>query len=361
LMNDYVYLEEVGRQIGEWGREIARGGYVNEQQLRGGGRGRGRGQYRARGMASSQGGRGKTKREILRTQLAIRDVDMMLLPAGMEKRKLNQSHWDFKNKTAFLTIQFIFHPPPHPLRPSHIPPDPPIVLMTHRNNIDTPLLSLIQKQISEKSKKNGNFPGWLRSMTFPDDPDAAEPFELPSCNMRAPSNPTRQAPAYHKLDCSQKLVTLLRHKKIVEYPVIEVWEEGSFTGLLVDDRGLIAQNEDEDEERRPKRRKLDVRKGKAAITGLLGEYGSDGDEPEEAEATPNALSKLDGYADSDFERDNDKDGYGIHVEDATEWGEDDDDESPDENPASLLEKLKQAGVLVDEVDDEEKVDWGDSD
>jgi hypothetical protein len=95
LMSDYVYLEEVGRQIGEWGRDIIKGGYNNhEQQPWGGGRGRGR--VRGRGTGYSHGGRAKVKRDVLKMQLSIRDIDMKSLPIGMEKRKLNQSHWDPK-------------------------------------------------------------------------------------------------------------------------------------------------------------------------------------------------------------------------------------------------------------------------
>src|SRR5262245_629201 len=29
MMDDYVFLEEVGRNVGEWGREIARGGLMS--------------------------------------------------------------------------------------------------------------------------------------------------------------------------------------------------------------------------------------------------------------------------------------------------------------------------------------------
>lgn len=41
LMDDYVYLEEIGRKVGDWGREIVHGGYGAGGAE--GGRGRGRG------------------------------------------------------------------------------------------------------------------------------------------------------------------------------------------------------------------------------------------------------------------------------------------------------------------------------
>jgi hypothetical protein len=262
-----------------------------------------------------------------------------------------------------MTIQFIFNPPPDLLRPSHIPLDPPVTLTTHRNNIDTPLLSLIQKQISDKSKskKDGDLPGWLRSLVFPDDPDTAESFILPSCYMRAPPDPRYASSSYHKLDCSQKLAMLLRQKEFVEFPVIEVWEAESFTGLVVDDRGLVSQDGGDGREKGLKRRKLNVVQGKAAIKGLLGDYGSDEDEPEEVEATPNMISNLEGYVDSDPEQEELEGEHGIPGEDTKEEDDNDDEEEVDDDPALLLEKLKAAGALPSEIDDEDEVDWGDSD
>lgn len=109
LMDDYVYLEEMGRRVEGWGREIGRGGYaVNVgagagmgMGMRGGGRGRGFDSGgRGRGGRGRGGGGGgaaqRTKRDILKMQLEARDVDVEMLPAGMERRSLNQSSWDFK-------------------------------------------------------------------------------------------------------------------------------------------------------------------------------------------------------------------------------------------------------------------------
>ena len=85
MMNDYVFLEEVGRRVGDWGKQIMRGGY-GSTNTRQGSRGRpGRGRYG-----------GGTKRDTLRLQLEARDIDMELLPTGMERRKINQSFWEPK-------------------------------------------------------------------------------------------------------------------------------------------------------------------------------------------------------------------------------------------------------------------------
>ena len=96
-MDDYVFLEDMSRKVGDWGKEIVRGGYsFGNGDNRGRGRGRGTGMKgRGRGGGGS-GGFGRTKRDVLKLQLEARDIDMDLLPMGMERRKVNQSSWDFK-------------------------------------------------------------------------------------------------------------------------------------------------------------------------------------------------------------------------------------------------------------------------
>lgn len=92
MANDYTYLEEVGRKAAEWGFDIAKGGYLRSAFLASRGRGRGRGNGLDRAL---QGGR-RGKRDILRMQLDARDIDMEILPQGMERRRVNQSTWEVK-------------------------------------------------------------------------------------------------------------------------------------------------------------------------------------------------------------------------------------------------------------------------
>lgn len=111
LMDDYVYLEDVGRKVGEWGKEIVQGGYSSNNGNsngyhnsstfgRGGVRGRG-GRGRGVGMMRGRGGRVlghavQSKRDVLKMELDFLDIEMDLLPVGMERRTLNQSTWDPK-------------------------------------------------------------------------------------------------------------------------------------------------------------------------------------------------------------------------------------------------------------------------
>lgn len=187
---------------------------------------------------------------------------------------------------------------------------------------------------------------------------------------------------YYRLDPALPLGAVLKHKNFVEFPTIEVWEDGAFHGTIVDDRGTVLHA---DEEHRRKRRKLNVREGRKAITGLLGDYGSDDEEG--AAEEKNVLDLLGGYAGSEDEEGEeagpttresgvdeptayaDELDDGLGDEDAE--GETDDEFAGDpEQLAALLEGLRQAGALRDPAPDgilaalgdpdDEQVDWGDS-
>lgn len=196
---------------------------------------------------------------------------------------------------------------------------------------------------------------------------------------------------FYKLDPDKPLEQVLKHKQFVEYPTIEIYEDGAFTGTIVDDRGAVLLSEEE--ERKPKRRKMGVQEGKKAINGLLGGYGSDkgddtdgggeGDEEEEQ----NVLNSLAGYAGSDDDETEepiappslrpgevwlkddelgDEDAEGDTDEEDVEETK----EEGEEDLAGMLEKLRKAGALRGpggngsfgghEADDDQ-VDWGDSD
>jgi hypothetical protein len=103
LMNDYVFLEDTGRKVDELGREIVRNGYDLRAGGGVGGSGRGRGSHHLHGPRGRHGGtRGRgaggpmSKRDVLKMQLELRDIDMDLLPLGMSRRAQNQSGWDAK-------------------------------------------------------------------------------------------------------------------------------------------------------------------------------------------------------------------------------------------------------------------------
>ena len=136
----------------------------------------------------------------------------------------------------------------------------------------------------------------------------------------------------------------------VEFPTIEVWEE--FEGTVVDIQGVVQQ----EEQRPPKRRKLNHKAGKKAIQGLLGGYGSSDEEVQEE--SQKILAALDQYAGSEDE----ELGSGLKEDNGT--GTDDgenDGEIEDADPRVLLELIRNLReremAWTSEKDD--AVDWGD--
>jgi hypothetical protein len=71
MVDDFVFLEEMGRTLDRSGRETT-------------------GRFKKRGK------KGHSKRDILKSQLELLDIELDLLPHGMERSKLNQSIWDSK-------------------------------------------------------------------------------------------------------------------------------------------------------------------------------------------------------------------------------------------------------------------------
>lgn len=418
LMSDYTFLEEVGRKVGEVGRQIMQGGYMTSASGPAGQGGRDvRGRWRGRGRGRG-GIQGKTasKRDVLKMQLDFRDIEVEFLPNGMERRTLNQSTWDFKyalilafdivfeftcvtcgiyfldrNKTALLTVEFTFHPPRSVLAPPGQPPDPPFTLVAHRIALETPLLSTLQTHVAERNKSNKEkgVPPWVLALSLPDE-DVPDSFTPPLCVMSTPldplaalhANPSVPQPSrilregFYKLDSNKPLGAVLKHKHFVEFATIDVWEEDAFHGIIVDDKGTIVR--DSVAEHRPKRRKLNLKRTAKAMGGLLAGYGSDDDgSGADGAQAQNGMNLLGAYADSDEEAAATATAAAFDIN-ADEWGDDDAEGETDEeyggSPeelAAMLQKLREAGALRGSGKngalggfgalDEEQVDWGESD
>ncbi|KAJ6516175.1 hypothetical protein C8R45DRAFT_959163 [Mycena sanguinolenta] len=303
-------------------------------------------------------------------QLEARDIEMNILPPGIERHKLNQSTWDAKTQTALLTIEFKFHPTPNPLAPPSQLPDPPHTLLTHRNSIEAPLLKLLQTHVGERKEgAKGAAPAWVRALVCPDPSSDAEPtaWPPPQCVMSAPAalNPlsARQRQKqpqnrYYRLDYTKTLAELLKYTQFVEFPTIEVWEE--FRGTVVDAAGAVTQApQDDEDERAPKRPRLG---GGKKIAGLLDGYGSSGEDEEspKPQPTPNGLDMLGGYEGSDDDAEGDE-----QMPMQREVLEDSDEEEQVElDPAALLELVRKARGdenWMPQMGDDDLVDWGDSD
>ena len=259
--------------------------------------------------------------------------------------------------------------------------------MTHKNDIDQPLLTILQTHVGEKlkqvakrqgkSKANSDNPTkseatleWLKELVFPDPPDQLESFAPPLCLLQCTRSSLPHASAkrfksrsYHSLDPFQKLSQSLRRKEFIEFPLIEIWEKDAFTesGFAETDQhsGLYEKAVEGFDGRPRKRRKVRVmgkKLGEAVVKGLVGGYGSSDDEEESCDQdSPRAL--VGQYEESEGEVQ--LGGPNPDTVDDSE-GTGSDDETVD--PAVLIQQLKSAGFAFDPMaTDDEQVDWGDDD
>ena len=261
--------------------------------------------------------------------------------------------------------------------------------MTHKNDIDQPLLKILQTHVGDKLKqvakqqgkskgnsnnstKTGTILEWLKELVFPDPPDQLEFFAPPLCLLQSSKPPTPSLPSssfkrfksksYHSLDPFQKFSQSLRQKKFIEFPLIEIWEKDTFTdsGFAETNKhsGLYERVAEGADGMPRKRRKVEVmgkKRGEAVVRGLLGGYGSS--EDEEDQDSPGVLDGLGQYEES--EGDEELEELNPDTADVSE-GSGSDHEVVD--PAVLIQQLKSAGFVFDQVMmDDEDVDWGDDD
>jgi len=165
----------------------------------------------------------------------------------------------------------------------------------------------------------------------------------------------RERYGFTKLNGEQKLSSLLRNKQFVEFPTIEVWEEGVFRGVLLDESDAFGLQR---EQGPAKRRKLNATEGRAAIVGLLGDYGS-----EDSDEADTALTKLGEYEGSGAENEQLTTSEEGHTDAPSEDGDDDDEGGPEVivDPATLLAMVQEARGRNEEDIEYDKVDWEESD
>jgi hypothetical protein len=192
------------------------------------------------------------------------------------------------------------------------------------------------------------------------------PLALP----RFPGAP-KLAPSYVELDGAQKLSSLLRNTHFVEFPTIEVWEQGVFRGTIIDATGKV-ESVIEEEAVLParKRRRVNVKAGKKVMKGLLGGYGSDSGAEEEEEEEKNMLAVLGGYAGSDEEGEEEpvkqedsalSVGQKMALENEEDTDEVDIKEDLEVDYRALLNSIQATptGNLAEEISDDE-ADWANS-
>lgn len=256
---------------------------------------------------------------------------LLLLPFLIEQRR----------NTILLTVEFKFHSSTTPETFS---------IFAHRSTIQTPLLDIARKSIEERKraksrKDNIAVPSWAIEFICPedDDPQPNPPHFIMKATHTDLMYPKSSGLKYYKLDPTKPLHTVLEGTHFVEFPTIDVWEE--FNGTLIDQDGNI------DMRSPPKRRRLNPKKGRKEIQGLLEGYGSSGEEDGKTRAA--GFASLEGYATSDDE--------GDKMEAVDDSDEEDDVEVASLEPDALLSILQQVqGQRAGDDDDDDIPDWGDS-
>ncbi|KIK39427.1 hypothetical protein CY34DRAFT_89242 [Suillus luteus UH-Slu-Lm8-n1] len=383
MMRDYCFLEEIGRKVSEWGGEIAREGYATDARVKDTrGRGRARGTSgRCRGGRGTSRGGGSSKRDLLKAHLDNLDIEMDVLPVGMQRRKVNQSTLDAKTQVALLTIEFRFYPGAQS-QSSSSATSVPYTTLVHRNPINSSLITLLQRHVPQhtysdkdhpKPKKEHHCPDWVTSLVHPH-PDDPEGFRVPLCYLPAQTDlarisyyPVQTGPSYYKLCPSQTIQDLLQGTHFAEFPTIHVYDPDSstFIGNIVAKRGQpspMSEQEHEHDVRAMKRRKLSAKAGRMAISGLVGDYGSESDSASEkaaASQTRDELGALGSYAESENGDQDSAVEAGTTEDDMYSTGSlsADEGEGPALDCAAVLELIKQAHSAAD--CDSEAVDWGD--
>ncbi|KAG8749309.1 hypothetical protein FRC12_013477 [Ceratobasidium sp. 428] len=294
LADDYVFLEDIGRSATSWGRNI-----ISTGRGRGGGR-------------AGRGGRGgrsalTPKCETLRVQLAARDVDINFLPEGMEKRRLSQSVWDVRTKTAYLTVEFVFHMRDKTQKDSG---SVAVSLLTHRNDLTAPLAASLVSHLKRKSDVPASIFDFMKtSQDLPQEdfvipsgmlftvlqlerpkPNSSAPvqYQAPALPIRIASQhtsaPTSQPQnsalkpqkVFYPVDSNSSLHECLRNRSFVEWPTINVFpsqqmfNEGNFGTLAEGTPGSMMSLGEQVSNKR--------RKTETGLVQLVGGYGEESEE-----------------------------------------------------------------------------------
>ncbi|CAE6474552.1 unnamed protein product [Rhizoctonia solani] len=268
LADDYSYLENLGRNVATWGRDLSKG--------------KGKGKWKS------------PKLEALRVQLAARDVKIQFLEEGMEKRRLSQSSWDPRTKTIYLTVEFIFH----------LQDSSPIRILTHRNNFSLPLGLSLASHLKHKSDVptsvldliSSNDPRVLYTIARTQFQGQETKYQAPTLHIRlGTSAPTRPKirKVFYPFDPSRSLQECLKGREMIEYPTIDVF--ASKAVFLTSRLGELDENAEVEVQEEPPLKK---RKTGTEIGGLVG-YGGDSESDSGTGVGQGGIGLLGGYESAD--------------------------------------------------------------
>ncbi|KAJ1980192.1 hypothetical protein H4R35_001215 [Dimargaris xerosporica] len=201
----------------------------------------------------------------LQTAARQRGVELALMPAGMQRHDTNRTRFNYRTKAFLWTLEFHFHPTVSDL------PSEPVIHVEHfvddRHIWQTVLQSFwtppelpASPQVERPDKRKaaevevnhqpgaGHESSQVPSATLPRPLRSAMSTILPAATkeafasapgdqlvllMRFDASPANH-PRYYQLSLSQKIQESLAHKRVIEYPILEVYPQLPKNRTLVD-------------------------------------------------------------------------------------------------------------------------------
>ncbi|KAF8308803.1 hypothetical protein DL93DRAFT_2086448 [Clavulina sp. PMI_390] len=409
MMDDYVFLEDIGRAVEAQGSLIARGGFARGAH----GRGRGRGSTTRHGNSTA----GRSKREILQMQLNVRNIKMDLLPDGMQRQRSNQSRFDSRDNTFTLTCEIVLYAPTAPR--SQTPESDSFKFLTQQNPGTSTLKDVICKGLrkvaadSSKESVKNNAPAWIDWYTRafneappqvtggeqnPEDDEPASVLpslksirtllpEYPPRPLRRPqpnlgiftpqaTSQSHTLRAYHPIVVDADLLECLSHKGFLEYPTFVLVPDSNDLAnqsiVLVEDvleDGTVLHDRKRRRVEPPQVASTSPAGPAKPVGNMLGDYSSE----EEAEDEPTAAVGVLGGYESDPSEEEEGSNLALHggAKHARDSDSDDRDgvdhdglggdaDSRSSNPSASNPKdpLDSWWLAKAREGDEEAVDWG---
>lgn len=157
--------------------------------------------------------------------------------------------------------------------------DYPVRILSNKHSLSSTVDSVVRKSLKEHVKKTPNARSLLAQFVESDDLD----FLMTQTSDTLPMN----VKVYYRLDPNTTLQRALETKTFVEYPTLQVWRQGEFSGILRDETGETVDVK----ARVPKDNQSETRVASKVITTLLQDYASEDEEDKQDDY----LEMLGGY------------------------------------------------------------------
>lgn len=170
-----------------------------------------------------------------------------------------------------MTVEILIH--------STSSDDYPVRILSNKHSLLSTLYTVVRKSLKEHVRKTPGSGSLLAHFVESDDLD----FLMAQTSDTLPMN----VKVYYRLDPNTTLQRALETKTFVEYPTLEVWRKGEFSGVLMDETGKTVDVKAQV----PKDNQSGTRVASKVITSLLQDYASE----DEEEKQEDYLEMLGGY------------------------------------------------------------------